>query len=92
MFIVEKEVACMSALIKNMIDDTGCDEEIPLPNVKTAILQKVFEPALFDKLLLSCRVAKYCFVFSISTTIVVTNDENSCPVHYALGAQLPREV
>lgn len=40
-FVVEKEVACMSTLIKNMIDDTGCDEEIPLPNVKTAILSKV---------------------------------------------------
>lgn len=40
-FCVEKDVACMSSLIKNMIDDTGCDEEIPLPNVKTPILQKV---------------------------------------------------
>lgn len=42
-FVVEKEVAMMSNLLKNMIDDTGCDEEIPLPNVKTAILQKVID-------------------------------------------------
>ena len=27
------EVACMSALIENMVDDSGTDEEFPLPNV-----------------------------------------------------------
>merc|ERR1712032_1721049 len=42
-FEVEPEVACMSTLIKNMVDDSGTDEEIPLPNVKTAILSKVIE-------------------------------------------------
>eukprot|EP00438_Fugacium_kawagutii_P011028 Skav204818 [mRNA] locus=scaffold3914:189206:192265:- [translate_table: standard] len=39
-FEVEPEVACMSTLIKNMVEDSGTDEEIPLPNVKTAILSK----------------------------------------------------
>merc|ERR1719450_1452824 len=43
LFVVEKGVVCMSNLLKNMIDDTGCDDEIPLPNVKSAILQKVIE-------------------------------------------------
>jgi len=43
LFVVEKNVAMMSNLLKNMIEDTGCDEEIPLPNVKSAILQKVIE-------------------------------------------------
>ena len=33
----------MSTLIKNMVDDSGTDEEIPLPNVKTAILSKVID-------------------------------------------------
>ena len=42
-FEVEPEVACMSTLIKNMVDDSGTDEEIPLPNVKTAILVKVID-------------------------------------------------
>ena len=27
------EVICMSALIENMVDDSGTDEEFPLPNV-----------------------------------------------------------
>lgn len=41
LFVVEKEVAMMSNLLKNMIEDTGSDEEIPLPNVKSGVLQKV---------------------------------------------------
>ncbi|KAF4727623.1 suppressor of kinetochore protein mutant, partial [Perkinsus olseni] len=32
-----------SSLIVNMVEDGGVDEEIPLPNVKTAILAKVIE-------------------------------------------------
>ena len=40
-FEVEEDVACMSQLVKNMVEDSGADEEIPLPNVKTAILGKV---------------------------------------------------
>jgi len=44
LFVVEKEVAMMSNLLKSMIDDSGCvDEEIPLPNVKSGILQKVID-------------------------------------------------
>ncbi|CAD7958551.1 unnamed protein product [Amoebophrya sp. A25] len=42
-FVVEKEVALMSQLLRTMIDDCASDEEIPLPNVKTPILQKVID-------------------------------------------------
>jgi S-phase kinase-associated protein 1 len=44
-FEVEQEVAMASNLIKNMLEDVEDveDEEIPLPNVKTAILQKVID-------------------------------------------------
>ena len=38
---VDKEVACKSHLINTIIDDTGSEEEIPLPNVKSSILKKV---------------------------------------------------
>ena len=41
LFVVDKEVACMSALLKSMVEDSGTDDEIPLPNVKSSILQKV---------------------------------------------------
>merc|ERR1719301_473431 len=37
-FEVDEDVACTSTLIKNMVEDSGADEEIPLPNVKTANL------------------------------------------------------
>ena len=30
------QVACMSTLVRNMVDDSGTDEEIPLPNVPTS--------------------------------------------------------
>jgi S-phase kinase-associated protein 1 len=43
LFIVEKDVCMMSNLLKNMIEDTGSDEEIPLPNVKSGVLQKVID-------------------------------------------------
>eukprot|EP00744_Colponema_vietnamica_P001669 GILI01002741.1.p1 GENE.GILI01002741.1~~GILI01002741.1.p1 ORF type:complete len:164 (-),score=60.84 GILI01002741.1:197-688(-) len=42
-FEVEQDVAVMSQLVKNMVEDSGAEEEIPLPNVKSAILQKVIE-------------------------------------------------
>uniref|UniRef100_A0A6T9E8N6 Uncharacterized protein n=1 Tax=Noctiluca scintillans TaxID=2966 RepID=A0A6T9E8N6_NOCSC len=48
-FEVEPEVACMSTLIKNMVDDSGTDEEIPLPNVKTAVLSKVIDYCKYHK-------------------------------------------
>ena len=38
---VDVEVASKSVLIKGMIDDSGVDEEIPLPNVKRNILEKI---------------------------------------------------
>mmetsp|Transcript_92706 Transcript_92706/g.247885 ORF Transcript_92706/g.247885 Transcript_92706/m.247885 type:complete len:162 (+) Transcript_92706:85-570(+) len=42
-FEVDQDTACQSALIKNMVEDSGTDEEIPLPNVKTPILAKVID-------------------------------------------------
>ncbi len=38
---VDIETASKSVLIKGMIDDSGVEEEIPLPNVKKAILDKI---------------------------------------------------
>ena len=38
---VDVEIAEKSVLIKGLIDDSGTEEEIPLPNVKKAILEKV---------------------------------------------------
>ena len=42
-FTVDKDVACLSVLIKNMLEDFGEDSEdnaIPLPNVTGQILAK----------------------------------------------------
>ena len=38
---VDVDVASKSVLIKGMIDDSGVDEEIPLPNVKKSVLEKI---------------------------------------------------
>merc|ERR1711964_864991 len=46
---VPLEAACLSTLVKNMVDDSGTDEEIPLPNVKTAILSKVIDYCKFHQ-------------------------------------------
>lgn len=40
---VDVEVASKSVLIKGMIDDSGFEEEIPLPNVKKAVLEKIIQ-------------------------------------------------
>merc|ERR1712110_922115 len=42
-FEVEKEVACRSVTVKNMIDDTELDTPVPLPMVDSKILIKVIE-------------------------------------------------
>jgi len=42
-FTVDVEVACLSNVIKAMIDDSGTDDVVPLPNVKTSTLEKVIE-------------------------------------------------
>merc|ERR1711861_20730 len=42
-FEVEKEVACRSVTVKNMVDDTGLDAPVPLPMVGSKILIKVIE-------------------------------------------------
>ena len=38
---VAVEIAEKSVLIKGLIDDSGIEEQIPLPNVKRPILEKV---------------------------------------------------
>jgi len=42
-FSVTKKVAIMSELIKTMIEGDKEEKEIPLPNVKSSVLQKVIE-------------------------------------------------
>ncbi|CAM6088222.1 unnamed protein product [Calypogeia fissa] len=43
MFEVDEAVAYESQTVKNMIEDTGTDSAIPLPNVSSKILAKVIE-------------------------------------------------
>ena len=38
---VPVEIAEKSVLIKGLIEDSGTEDDIPLPNVKKAILEKV---------------------------------------------------
>ena len=40
---VDQETVVISVLIKSMIDDSGTEEEIPLPNVTMPILKQVIE-------------------------------------------------
>ena len=40
---VDQEVAERSVLVRGLIEDSGPEEEIPLPNVKKLILQKVID-------------------------------------------------
>ncbi|TDL27405.1 ubiquitin-protein ligase [Rickenella mellea] len=44
-FVVDKDVASRSVLIKNMLEDVGDnpDQPIPLPNVSSSVLKKVLE-------------------------------------------------
>eukprot|EP00091_Calanus_sinicus_P025573 TRINITY_DN9811_c0_g1_i1.p1 TRINITY_DN9811_c0_g1~~TRINITY_DN9811_c0_g1_i1.p1 ORF type:complete len:162 (-),score=6.89 TRINITY_DN9811_c0_g1_i1:8-469(-) len=43
-FVVDKEVAERSVLIKNMLEDVGeSDQPIPPPNVSSSVLKKVLE-------------------------------------------------
>ena len=39
----DQETVVLSVLIKSMIDDSGTEEDIPLPNVTKSILEKVME-------------------------------------------------
>jgi S-phase kinase-associated protein 1 len=51
-FKVERQVAERSVLIKNMLSDLGTDEEefeVPVPNVRGSVLQKVLEWAEHHK-------------------------------------------
>ncbi|KAG8470426.1 hypothetical protein KFE25_008847 [Diacronema lutheri] len=43
LFEVEREVACRSVTVKNMVEDTGSDTPVPLPMVDSRILTKVIE-------------------------------------------------
>ena len=48
-FEVDPEIASMSVLIKNMVDDSGTDDEIPLPNVTTRILGMILDYCTYHK-------------------------------------------
>ena len=50
-FEVEKEVACRSVTVKNMVDDTGLDTPVPLPMVDSKILIKVIEYCKYHRAL-----------------------------------------
>ena len=40
---VDVDIACKSILVKGIIDDSGVDDEIPLPQIKRSILDKIIE-------------------------------------------------
>ena len=40
---VDKEIACKSILIKGIVDDSGTEDESPLPAIKKSILDKIIE-------------------------------------------------
>ena len=40
---VDKEIACKSTLLRGAIEDNGINEEIPLPTIKKATLEKILE-------------------------------------------------
>ena len=42
-------MATQSVLIKSMLEDAGNDDEIPIPNVKSAILKKVIDFCVYIK-------------------------------------------
>ena len=48
-FDVHPEVASMSVLIKNMVEDSGSEEVIPLPNVTTKILGMIIDYCKYHK-------------------------------------------
>eukprot|EP00871_Galdieria_phlegrea_P003737 jgi/Galph1/4364/GphlegSOOS_G3019.1 len=50
-FEVEKNIACLSETIKNVLEDTEGTESIPLPNVDGTILAKVVEYCRYHYLL-----------------------------------------
>lgn len=46
-FEVEEEVAFLSQTVKNLVEDAGAEDAIPLPNVSGRILSKVIEYSRF---------------------------------------------
>ncbi len=48
-FEVEKEVACRSVTVKNMVEDTGLDTPVPLPMVDSKILIKARARGLLSR-------------------------------------------
>lgn len=49
-FEVDKEVACRSTTVNNMLNDTGSETPVPLPMVDSAILAKV-RPIVCDRIM-----------------------------------------
>ncbi|CAI2379979.1 unnamed protein product [Moneuplotes crassus] len=48
-FEVDIEIITMSVLVKSMIDDSGTEEVIPLPDVEKSVFEKVLEFCLHYK-------------------------------------------
>jgi S-phase kinase-associated protein 1 len=48
-FVVDVEIANDSLTLKNMIEDTGSENPIPIPNVTGAILSKIIEYSRYHK-------------------------------------------
>ena len=46
---VDVDVASKSVFIKGVIDDSGVDEEIPLPNVKKSVLEKIIQFCVYTR-------------------------------------------
>ena len=40
---VDVKIACNSIILKEIIDDSGTDDEIPVPTIKKIILHKIIE-------------------------------------------------
>jgi S-phase kinase-associated protein 1 len=82
-FEVEDSVACKSQLIKNMVEDSGTDEEIPLPNVKSEVLEKVIE---------YCRHYKDISPEEIKKPLPSANLSEVVPAWDASFVELPQEM
>ena len=81
---VEKDIIAKSSLVQSMIDDAGdSDEQIPLPNVKKAILDKIIE---------FCKYAKENPTPEIEKPLRSSNLADVVPQWYANFVELDQEV
>ena len=80
---VQKEIACKSNLVKGVIDDNGDEDEIPLPTVKKAILEKIIE---------YCTYINQNAPPEIDTPLRTSNLGDVVNEWYANFVNLPQEV